>query len=412
MVTITSKHAPLRTTLLVLGLFNAGASTAAPAWTSAGHQPPRYKITQLERLGGTSAIGVSINDLGVVAGRSNLPGGIRHAALWRNGALIPRDLGTLGGPDKTSTVPWPVKNLRGIVSGISYTDEPDPNLEDWSCSAFIASSGTRCLGFRWENGLMTALLPFPGGTHSFATGTNNLKQTVGWAENGVVDPTCAGTQKLQFRAAIWGANGKISRELPPLEGADANGIRDTSSAATAINDSGMVVGISGLCDVAVGRLSARHAVLWEKARPVDIGNLGVLAWNTPNMINQRGDIVGFAPIPDADPSDDLDSPTLRAFLKLRGRPMQNLGTLTADGLSSNAASINEWRQVVGDSCDPDGCRAFLWQNGTMYDLNALSVGSDDVLTLAKDIDNFGRITGQGFDDETGTFFAFVATPIW
>ena len=34
-------------------------------------------------------------------------------------------------------------------------------------------------------------LPTLGGTHGFATGTNNLGQTVGWAENTVLDPTCS-----------------------------------------------------------------------------------------------------------------------------------------------------------------------------------------------------------------------------
>jgi probable HAF family extracellular repeat protein len=375
-------------------------------------KPLRYQLTRLDSLGGTSSVGASINELGWVAGRSNtLIGNIRHAALWRNRQLT--DLGTLGSADKTSAVPWPVKNLRGIVSGISYTDEPDPNGEDWSCSAFIASSGTRCLGFRWQNGVMTPLYPFPGGTHSFATATNNFRQTVGWAENHVEDATCAGTQKLQFRAAIWGPHGNIERELPPLPGRDANGARDTSTAATAINDSGQVVGISGICDVAVGRLSAKHAVLWEHGKPTRLGDLGVKAWNTPNMINQRGDIVGFAPIPDDNPADDLDNPTLRGFVKLRGQPIRNLGTLNDAGVSSTAKSINEWRQVVGQSCDAAGeCRAFLWRDGVMTDFNLLVDDQEDLLTIANDIDNFGRVTGQGFDNESSTFFAFVATPVW
>ena len=47
-------------------------------------------------------------------------------------------------------------------------------------------TGKRCLGFRWEDGVMTRL-PTLGGTHGFATGTNNLGQTVGWAENNVHD---------------------------------------------------------------------------------------------------------------------------------------------------------------------------------------------------------------------------------
>ena len=45
---------------------------------------------------------------------------------------------------------------------------------------------------------------------------------------------------------------------------------DTSGAATAINDNGQIVGISGICDQAVGRHTAKHAVLWENGAVTDI----------------------------------------------------------------------------------------------------------------------------------------------
>ncbi len=83
-------------------------------------------------------------------------------------------------------------------------------------------------------------------------GSDRIGQVVGWAENGVHDPTCnTAFQILQFRAVIWQPNGTM-QELPPLPG-------DSTSAATAINDLGQVVGISGDCGVAVGSVSARHA---------------------------------------------------------------------------------------------------------------------------------------------------------
>jgi uncharacterized membrane protein len=92
---------------------------------------------------------------------------------------------------------------------------------------------------------MTPLPPFAGGYNSYATGANNRGQVVGWAENGVHDSTCnTAFQILQFRAALWEPNGEM-RELPPLPG-------DSTSAATAINDKGQVVGISGACGIAVG----------------------------------------------------------------------------------------------------------------------------------------------------------------
>jgi probable HAF family extracellular repeat protein len=390
-------------TLLVAALL-AGAAQADGGASQASGGQVLYRVTNLPPLGGTSSVGFSINDRGWVAGRSNLSGNqSRHATLWRNGALT--DLGTLGGPN--SAVLWPVKNIRGIVSGIAQTDEPDPLNETWSCGFFFppaTRTGKRCLGFRWEDGVMTRL-PTLGGTHGFATGTNNLGQTVGWAENNVHDPTCVEPQELQFRAVVWGPGDDPQvRQLRPLPGSG-----DTVTAATALNDFGQVVGISGICDQAVGRLSAIHSVLWEHGRPIEIGDLGGVAWNTPMAINQRGDVVGFANASAADGSNFNP----RAFLWIRGQGIRNLGAVPGD-LTSQATGINEWRQIVGQSCDVnDNCRGFLWRNGEMTDLNDLVVGDyDDLITTANDIDDFGRITGQAFDADTGQFFAFVAKPVF
>jgi probable HAF family extracellular repeat protein len=359
----------------------------------------QYRVTHLPSLGGTVSRGNSVNDLGWIAGYSNLAGNqSRHAALWLGGSIL--DLGTLGGPN--SSVTWPVKNVRGTIAGISQTAQPDPLGESWSCAAFFpgaTGTGHTCLGFVWEGGVMRAL-PTLGGNNGFATGANNLGQVAGWAENTVHDPTCVPPQVLQFRAVVWGPGRDRVRELPPLPG-------DTSGAATALNDRGQIVGISGTCDQAVGRFTAAHAVLWENGKVKDIGNLGGNSWNTPMAINERGDVVGFA----SQPGDDPDNPNLRAFLWTREGGIRNLGTLPGD-VYSEAHGINEWRQVVGISCDAAGaCRAFLWQNGVMRDLNALvAPGYGGVLTNGQDINDLGVITGRAFDPATGTSPAFRATP--
>lgn len=199
---------------------------------------------------------------------------------------------------------------------------------------------------------------------------------------------------------VWEPRKNQIRELPPLPG-------DTSGAATAINDRGQVVGISGTCDQAVGRFTAAHAVLWDKGRVIDLGNLGEMMWNTPTAINQKGEIVGFASLP----SDDPDNPPLRAFLWTRRDGIRNLGTLPGD-VTSQANGINERGQVVGVSCNAaGGCRAFLWENGVMKDLNTLvAPGYGDLLTTAQDINDRGVITGRAFDPETGERPAFVAVP--
>ena len=379
-------------------LAGAGQGSDQPAATRGAHV--RYRVTHLASLGGPSSLGDSNNDRGWVAGRSNLAGNqTRHATLWRSGSLL--DLGTLGGPN--SSIVWPVKNVRGILTGIAQTAEPDPLNEAWSCSAFFPAAtgrGVRCLGFVWQDGVMRAL-PTLGGTHGFATGSNNRGQIVGWAENTVHDPTCVPPQVLQFRAVMWGPGPGQIRELPPLPG-------DTVSAATALNDRGQVAGISGICDDAVGKFSAIHAVLWENGVPRDLGNIGGLAWNTSMAINLQGDVAGFGNV-SLPPDGAFDA---HAFLWTRQGGIRDLGTLPLPGhVFSQAYGINVWRQVVGRSCDADfNCRAFLWQNGEMTELQQLVPGYPGTLTIAGDIDDLGRISGQARDPVSGALVAFVATP--
>jgi probable HAF family extracellular repeat protein len=92
--------------------------------------------------------------------------------------------------------------------------------------------------------------------------------------------------------------------------------------------------------------------------------------------------------------------------------MQALGELPGH-VQSEAYGINEKRQVVGISCDPDfvDCRAVIWENGTITDLNSLKPASYTArLEHAKDINEVGEITGRSFDPVAGRK-AFLAVPV-
>jgi probable HAF family extracellular repeat protein len=357
---------------------------------------PGFDVGKLPSLGGAVSRGNSINHRDWIAGYSNLPGdGSRHAALWRGGSLL--DLGTLGGPN--SNVAWPGQNDRGTVVGIAETGDLDSLHESWSCSAFFPSvTGHTCRGFVWENGQMHAL-PTLGGTNGFATGVNDRGEVVGWAETKVHDPTCNAPQVLQFRAVMWDARTRHPYELRPLHG-------DSTSAATAINARGQAVGISGACDVAVGEFSAEHMVLWDRGHAREIPNLGGTSWNTPMAINEAGDVTGFSDLP----GDAGGAFNAHAFLWTRERGTIDLGTLPGDG-TSQAAGINSRRQVVGISCGNVACRAFLWENGVMYNLNKLAgAGFKDSLVSAQDINEDGTITGRLREAGTGKGLTFIAIP--
>jgi uncharacterized membrane protein len=381
----------------VLGWMMAVMVAAALAVSVPLTAQTTYKIVPLPGLSGTSGGANSINDRGWATGSASLAGEeFSNALLWAKGKQIP--LGTLGGPN--STVAWPVKNNTGLIVGISELAEMNPLGEAFSCWPFFAAgtpTGRICRGFKWENGKMTELPPFPGGYNSYATAANNRGQVVGWAETGVHDLTCdPNFQVLQFIAVIWQPDGSMQKLLP-LPG-------DSTSAATAINDKGQVVGISGDCGIAVGGVSAKNAVIWENGVPHYLGNIGGDAWNTPTAINNQGTVAGFANrLPGI-------ARTFEAFIWTQEGGMRSLGKLPGD-LRTSAFGINENNQIVGQTRGgPHLFYGFIW-DGVMKDLNSLTEPGSLFLLYANDITNTGVIVGQALDPNTGEAPAYIGIPI-
>jgi probable HAF family extracellular repeat protein len=362
---------------------------------------PHYSFYNLGTFGGSSSSGNAINSLGWVMGNANLPGdGATHAAVWIDGMKF--DLGTLGGLN--SGVEWPVHNDRGVIAGIAETAAIDQLKENWSCSAFFPTIDHHvCVGFRWLEGVMTPL-PTLGGTNGYASGVNQHGQVVGWAETTLHDTTCTFPQVLQFEAVLWSPDGKV-QELPPLPG-------DVDGAATAINENGDAVGISGTCNNAVGAATAKNAVIWRNGVPALIKTFGGQGWNTPTDINAQGLVVGFADVA----GDVVDGvltpfPLPIAFIWSEVTGTEEIQPLPGDK-HSIAYSINDYGQVVGQSYGgPEGSRAFIWQNGKSYDLNGfLPAGSSLYLVYAEGINNRGEITGGACVAADGVCATPAVTP--
>jgi probable HAF family extracellular repeat protein len=221
-----------------------------------------------------------------------------------------------------------------------------------------------------------------------------LGQVVGFAENSTQDPNCISPQVFDWEAVVWGPKVGEVKELPPLPG-------DSVGVAFGINDKGQVVGAtSGTCGFPSIGLPF-HAVLWQNDSVTDLGSLGGVMSNLALGINNRGQVVGISDLP--------GDTTTHAFLWQNG-VMTDLGTLPGDYFSF-AWGINNKGQVIAQSCDINfNCRAALWQHGVMTDLNALTPPGSLYLVFASHINDRGQITGQGFDQNTGTSPAFLAIP--
>ena len=134
---------------------------------------------------------------------------------------------------------------------------------------------------------------------------------------------------------------------------------------------------------------------------IDLGTLGG-DHASATAINDSGVIVGYSEIL---PDDDLR----HAFVCQVHSPMTDLGTL--GGPRSEAYDINNNGWIVGFADDIDGTRhACLWVNGIPYDLNEL-VPEDHHwgnLVEARAINDANQIVGTGYVGED--YHAFLLEP--
>ncbi len=385
------------------------AAPALPVRLAAQEAPQKRHVSNYQvftlpnTLGGTTSGANAINDLGWAMGFAASPANTTEAAVWIEGRMI--KLGILPG-GTNSSVPWEsVTNNQGLIVGISDTSVVQPRGEVFSCAqaGFIPNNGNTCLGFLWHPPGFMSALPTLGGDNGFATGINNKGQVIGWAETSYEDPTCVSPQVLQFLPFVYDVKTEKITALQVFPG-------DSDGTANALNDQGQMAGISGICENAEGAASARHAVFWENqdSTPINMGNLGGKAWNTPSSMNSKGEVVGFG-----NPSGGQDAPfNAIAFYWSKSTGMLNLGTLDPFP-NSIAYAINNQGLIVGQALNlsTGASHAFIYQDGIMTDLNSLMIGHNSLTLLyANDVDDSGVIVGGASNATTGVTSAFVAVP--
>jgi probable HAF family extracellular repeat protein len=410
-------------------------------------QHHHYQLVQIPTLGGPETAFVdAVNNIGVVNAQGSVSGGtanttlsdpyspnywwtptglITHAYLWQNDTLT--DLGSLPGTNNSAST-WITDN--GNIVGYSENGQIDPSVPDLPEISAVA----------WLNGGIVNLGALGGGYQSAAMSINNDGAVTGIATNLVPDANSL----LQYNLTLWDL--PYPYQLRAFVWDQKNGIQDlgtlgtgTDAQSVRINDHGQIIGDSylstapgacfgtetgafiwdrtsgmvnlgsfgGSCTLAndlnnqgqvVGGSMVRgdrymRAFLWQKGSLRRLGgslgghNTGALA------INEKGSAAGFAYLH----GETAYHPTLWTSV----RDMADLGTIDGDPCAF-AQGINDRNQVVGDSlpsCDnSDVSRGFLWENGSMADLNAL-VPPDSPLYIiyAYTINQKGEIAINGID---------------
>ncbi|MCS6770774.1 MAG: Ig-like domain-containing protein [Kiritimatiellae bacterium] len=340
-------------------VFFAGWLCAHAAFALAATSGVLYAVRDLGALGGSSSRAHAVSERGEVVGEAETADGQIRAFLWSAERGM-RDLGTLGGGFSRAYA----VNDRGEVAGES--EAPDGEI--------------RPVRWREDTGMESLPLP-PNMWDGMINGLNNFGIAVGCAET-----------RNGPRALVWTIDGVA--ELAPLRTA-------TESAAYGVNDVGWIIGRQSL-PVESGIRSAPFLVdlingKEARSRPMDTAQGGAAL-----AINAQGVAVGYVEFEEglrAARFDPGPEPSVRLID-------------TLENTYSIAFDINNRGEIVGtfSSSPEDDDRAFVWREGTMYDLNEwLDSAEPWHLVEARGINDRGEIVGYGIlrDRER----AFLLTPL-
>ncbi|MEV4702852.1 hypothetical protein [Actinoplanes sp. NPDC049316] len=310
---------------------------AGPAGQAAPRAARQYRVTDL----GVTGQVLGLADAGYAAGSGEFTPGLLHPFLWLHGRL--RDLGELTPTDDGRGEATDVNN-RGQVVGYSTVGRKSPPVDRRA--------------FLWQDGRMTALdLP---GTDARADAVNDRGQIAGtytvqgvnhaflWWHGVVTDLGRGDAAGIDEWGRVVGA--RPGRQGTPVPCVWYRGhVTDlplgpaTSGRATAVNDSGWVVG--DVMSEGDGEV-VESAYLWRGGTVTDLGRIGV-GGSTATGVNDRGQIIGVTGLTNfSDPIPFLWQRGRMTDLRDRGVAQGGARTIDDHGWLGGSATIGGESRAV------------------------------------------------------------------